>query len=135
MKETFISINEWDYNKEVTCISFGALAMIKKALDDNADKFPSLKIKELSLCSPHFAKKVYYYSSDIAFTYLHLDKEGQFRALTKNFMRTEVFQRYATLADGRYRINPDSAAFVLMTCSLAVSLREWTRNMEEPVWN
>ena len=28
-----------------------------------------------------------------------------------------------------------AAAFVLMTCSLAVSLREWTRNMEEPVWN
>lgn len=123
MKETFISINEWNYNKEVTCISFGALAMIKKALDDNADKFPSLKIKELSLCSPHFAKKVYYYSSDIAFTYLHLDKEGQFKALTKNFMRTEVFQRYAALADGRYRINPDSAAFILLENSWADHVR------------
>lgn len=28
-----------------------------------------------------------------------------------------------------------AAAFVLMACSLAVNLREWVRNMEEPVWN
>ncbi len=27
------------------------------------------------------------------------------------------------------------AALVLITCSLAGNLREWTRNMEEPVWN
>ena len=114
MKETFIGINEWNYNKKVTCISFGALATIKKALDDNADKFPSLKIKELSICSPHIVKKVYYYPSDISFTYLHLDREGQFRALTKGFMRTEIFQRYAALVDGKYRINPNSAAFMLM---------------------
>lgn len=114
MKETFIGINEWDYNKKVTCISLGALTTIKKALDDNADKFPSLKIKELSICSPHIVKKVYYYPSDIAFTYLHLDREGQFRALTKGFMRTEIFQRYAALVDGKYRINPNSAAFMLM---------------------
>ena len=28
-----------------------------------------------------------------------------------------------------------AAAFVLITCSLAGNLREWIRNLEEPVWN
>ena len=28
-----------------------------------------------------------------------------------------------------------AAAFILITCSLAGNLREWTRSMEEPVWN
>lgn len=105
-----ISAQEWKIDNSVTCIDDTLLRLIRKV----GQKFPDIKFKDMVECDAHCVRRVSYFKSKVAFTYIHFNSEGDIMSVNKSYMKDEVFNRYA---DEEGHIDTESTRYILMNDS------------------
>ena len=86
-----ITVREWSMDKEVTCIEDTVLYLLKKV----GQKFPSIVFKSTRECEQFCVRKVHYFKSDVVFTYVHFNQQGEVMSVPKSFLKKEIFERHA----------------------------------------
>ena len=102
-----ITVREWSMDKEVTCIEDTVLYLLKKV----GQKFPSIVFKNTRECEQFCVRKVHYFKSDVVFTYVHFNQQGEVMSVPKSFLKKEIFERHA---DDKGSLDTGTVRFLLL---------------------